>query len=289
VDIGTPVGTPLYVIGRPNPDSAFGGFADVFCSIPSSDDTRGYAAYVKTPDFPDIEFVYYHLKPLSCASGRLNTGSKFAETGSSGNVTGPHLHFETKLRGDWSKLDFREERFEPKRWQVQWTLEGKEPSKDSAPTVASSEVEAFLLAIRHAEGTNSKKAYTTMFTGKQFSDLSKHPEQVNCTIGPDGKDLCSAAAGAYQYMPKTWARISKKINAADFSPENQERGAVELLKERGAFKLIQEGKIETAFTYVCEEWASVSCYTHKTKGAYPNQAVKPISELMEVYRKALKK
>ena len=49
--------------------------------------------------------------------------------------------------------------------------------------------------------------------------------------------------------------------------------------------LIEKGEISTAFTKVCEEWASVSCDKNSIEGAYPNQAVKPISELMKVYKK----
>lgn len=283
VDIGTPVGTPLYVIGRPKAGSAFTGYADVFCSLPMANDARGYAAYVKSADFPDIEFVYYHLKANSCTSGRLEPGTKFAETGDTGNSTGPHLHFGTKLRGDWTKADFRDEWFEPKRWHVQWTLEGREPSKE--PVVATPNVKAFLGAIRYAEGTDHADGYRTIFTGAKFDDFSKHPDTVKCAIGPEGKEICSAAAGAYQYMPDTWAWVSKEINAKDFSPENQERGAIALLKKRGVLDLIEKGEISTAFTKVCEEWASVSCDKNSIEGAYPNQAVKPISELMKVYKK----
>jgi muramidase (phage lysozyme) len=283
VDIGVPTGTPLYIIGKPNPSSSFSGFAEVFCSLPMGDDARGFAAYVKSPDFPNVEFVYYHLKPYSCTSGRLDAGSKFAETGNSGNSTGPHLHFGTRLRGDWAKFDFREEHFEPKRWQVQWTLSGKEPSKE--PVVATPNVKAFLGVIRHAEGTDHSEGYKAIFTGAKFDDFSKHPNTVKCS-GEGEKKVCSAAAGAYQYMPDTWAWVSKEINAKDFSPENQERGAIALLKQRGVLSLIEEGKIEDALIGVCKEWASVSCDKEKVVGGLgKNQAVKPISELMEVYKK----
>ena len=159
VDIGTPVGTPLYVIGKPNPSSSFSGFAEVFCSLPMGDDARGFAAYVKSPDFPNVEFVYYHLKPYSCTSGRLNAGSKFAETGNSGNSTGPHLHFGTRLRGDWTKFDFREEYFDPKRWQVQWTLEGNSPT--TTLKSGKSVIERLRGAIAGQESNHNPKAVNT--------------------------------------------------------------------------------------------------------------------------------
>ena len=84
-------------------------------------------------------------------------------------------------------------------------------------------------------------------------------------------------------MPDTWKRVSKGINAIDFSPANQDRGAIFLIKDRGAYDLAKQGEIKKTFFNLCEEWASLPCFEGDTKGAY-NQAVKPIEKLMEVYK-----
>jgi len=280
VDIATPEGTPLYVIGKPKSGSAFGGIADVFCTVPSAEDARGQAAFVKSVDFPDIEFVYYHLKV--CSGGRLDPGMKFGETGNTGNTDGPHLHFGVRIKGDWLKADFKEEYIEPMTGFVRWTLEGKEPQKQSEVIAVSSDIKPLLDTIRFAEGTDKEDGYQTMFSGAKFTDFSKHPDIVNTTVF-NGKPLRSAAAGAYQFMPKTWERVSKGINAIDFSPANQDRGAIFLIKERGAYNLAKQGDIKKTFFELCEEWASLPCYEGDKKGAY-NQAVKPIEDLMTVYK-----
>ncbi len=48
--------------------------------------------------------------------------------------------------------------------------------------------------IKAGEGTTGDKGYTTMFTGAQFSDFSKHPELLQRS-----GNLESDAAGAYQF------------------------------------------------------------------------------------------
>lgn len=273
VDLGTPIGTPVYAIGKSGSTSSFqDGFVDVACPFNPFNPPEGLAAYVTSPLLPEYEIQLFHLN--ECYSGRHPVGSMIAKSGNSGASTGPHLHIGVKFKG---------ELIDPPRGFVLWLLQGKEPTK--APTVASPNVKAFLEAIRYAEGTNKPEGYQTIFTGAKFNDFSKHPDTVKCAIGLSGEKICSAAAGAYQYMPDTWAWVSKEINAKDFSPENQDRGAIALLKKRGVLDLIEKGEISTAFTKVCEEWASISCDKNSVIGAYPNQAVKPIGELMEVYKK----
>jgi muramidase (phage lysozyme) len=273
VDIATPTGTPIYAIGKSGSKSAFqDGFVDVACPFNPFNPPEGLAAYVTSPLLPEYEIQLFHLN--ECYAGRHPVGSTIAKTGNSGASTGEHLHVGVKFKG---------ELIDPPRGFVLWLLQGKEPVK--APTVTTPKIKAFLDTIRYAEGTDNPEGYKTIFTGEKFNDFSKHPDRVECSIAPTGNKLCSAAAGAYQYMPDTWERVSKKINAKDFSPENQERGAIELLKERGALKLIEQGRIEDALIKVCGEWASISCDKHSTVGAYPDQAVKPISELAQIYKK----
>lgn len=274
VDLDTPIGTPLYAIGKEDSASKFqDGFVDVACPFNPFNPPEGMAAYVTSPLLPEYEIELFHLN--ECYSGRHPVGSMIAKSGNSGASTGPHLHVGVKFRG---------QHIDPPKGFVLWLLQGKEPV--APPIIKTPRVKAFLETIRYAEGTEGDKGYSTIFSGATFSDFSKHPDTVKC-IGKDKNKQCSAAAGAYQYMPFTWEWVAKDINANDFSPENQERGAVHLLKKRGVLKLIEEGYIEDAFVGVCKEWASVSCEKNSVKGAYPKQAVKSIEELMKVYKKKL--
>jgi lysozyme len=283
VDLATPEGTPLYVIGSVENKDGFTGYGDVFCDNNLfGANKEGTAAYVKVPNYPGVEFVYWHLKPNTCASGKLAVGSKFAETGNSGNSEGAHLHFGVRVVGDWVKLNFKSEWQHPTTGVLRWSLEGKKPERTAITTVPS-DLKPLLDTIRYAEGTDKEDGYKTIFSGAKFDDFSKHPDKVYSTIF-DGKTLASAAAGAYQYMPDTWNRVSKAINAIDFSPANQDRGAIFLIKERGALELAKQGQIKQSIFKLCKEWASLPCHENDTKGAY-DQAVKPIGELMAVYEK----
>lgn len=271
VDVSTPEGTPIYAIGTPKNFFDVGKIFDneIIYTECSEDPEGGTIATVTSSLLKDYKFIFMHLK--SCNPGGKTTGAIIATTGNSGNsTTGAHLHFEVELKG---------KRIDPPSGFLRWALEGKEPTVNVAVT---DDLKPFLDTIRYAEGTDSPEGYQTIFSGAKFTDFSKHPDTVYSTIF-NGKTLRSAAAGAYQFMPDTWERVSKSINAINFSPANQDRGAIFLIKERGAYDLAKQGKIKQAFFTLCEEWASLPCYEGDTKGAY-NQAVKPIDRLMEVYR-----
>ncbi len=153
IDLATPEGTPLYVIGNVESKDGFTGYGDVFCDNNLfGTNKEGVAAYVKVPNFPDLEFVYWHLK--SCISGRLAVGSKFAETGNTGNSSGAHLHFGVRVVGDWAALNFKSEWQHPTTGVLRWSLEGKEPQK----VANKSTVEKLRNAIAGQESNHDSKA-----------------------------------------------------------------------------------------------------------------------------------
>jgi muramidase (phage lysozyme) len=70
-----------------------------------------------------------------------------------------------------------------------------------------------------------------MFTGARFPDFSDHPRLIQFIPG-----LASDAAGRYQFLSTTW----DGLRLGDFSPkQNQDHGAVELIRQRGALQLIE--------------------------------------------------
>lgn len=138
-------------------------------------------------------------------------------------------------------------------------------------------VQAFLKMIRYAEGTSGVNGYKTLFGGKLFNDYSKHPNvKVPFFNRATGKQDYSTAAGAYQFLYKTWIALQVKLGLPDFSPNSQDLAAIEKIRERGALDLVIAGKFEQAVQKVSKEWASMP-------GAGYAQPEKKIAQLKQVY------
>ena len=129
-------------------------------------------------------------------------------------------------------------------------------TKTTAPTSGQSDGwSRWSKLIRAGEGTSGDKGYTTMFTGSQFSDTSKHPRQINRS-----GDLSSDAAGAYQFLSTTWDGAKNALGLTDFSPASQEKAGKYLAQKRGL-------AVDTVFTdkqsflkeldKIAPEWASM--------------------------------
>ncbi|HLO50935.1 MAG TPA: glycoside hydrolase family 104 protein [Kamptonema sp.] len=115
---------------------------------------------------------------------------------------------------------------------------------------------AFLDTIAVAEGTDSPNGYRTQYTGTKFSSFRDHPREVKCGRRY-GKMLCSDAAGRYQFLSPTWDRFVKKIRIKNFTPANQDRAALELIREKGALEDIEAGRFEIAVSKVARVWPSL--------------------------------
>lgn len=109
-------------------------------------------------------------------------------------------------------------------------------------------IKSFLDLIGKSEGAD----YNVLFGGSKFTDFSKHPNKV-ISAG----NYNSTAAGKYQFLYGTWTGIAKRLNLKDFSPTSQDLAAIQLLKDRGAYNLILEGKISEAIYLCSKEWASM--------------------------------
>ena len=142
---------------------------------------------------------------------------------------------------------------------------------------------ALLNTIRYAEGTwkdGQDKGYQIMYGGGQFQDLSRHPERVIV------KRYSSAAAGAYQFLPKTWKGVAKELRLASFEPRNQDQAALHLVERRGALNEIdQQGLTKDAMAKLAPEWASFP--TKAGRSAY-GQPVKSHQELASFYSSNLR-
>ena len=134
-------------------------------------------------------------------------------------------------------------------------------------------VNAFLYMIRSCEhrfptDVVNDDCYQIFYGGTRFADLSDHPVitgELAPVALPDHlckaaglKSPCySTAAGAYQFIRPTWARLRNKLGLDDFGFASQDRAALELLDESGVLSLIEEGEIESAIRKASKIWASL--------------------------------
>ncbi len=150
-------------------------------------------------------------------------------------------------------------------------------NKDEGICECEARVRAFMRMLRKGEGTGGEKGYTTQYSGKQFTDLSTHPEEV-ITAG----SYSSSAAGAYQVMRYTWWWINgekltkenkkagvyekehdyiKKYNIPSFDQESQDEICVILFRhkqKKDFLDLIVDNKPKEAMEkYGSYEWASL--------------------------------
>jgi muramidase (phage lysozyme) len=129
-------------------------------------------------------------------------------------------------------------------------------------TLQNPNVQAFLALIRHCEGAN----YTTLFGGGIVEQTDDHP-RIAVTRALGGKMITSTAAGAYQFLSRTWDECVKALGLTDFSPPNQDRAALYLIERRRALPAVMQGDWTTALERCNREWASLpgSPYGQPTK------------------------
>jgi muramidase (phage lysozyme) len=134
-------------------------------------------------------------------------------------------------------------------------------------------VNAFLYMIRSCEhrfptDVVNDDCYEIFYGGTRFADLSDHPVITGelapvplpdhmCKAAGLKSPCYSTAAGAYQFIRPTWARLRNKLGLDDFGFASQDRAALELLDESGVLSLIEEGEIESAIRKASKIWASL--------------------------------
>ncbi|MFM7086014.1 MAG: endolysin [Cyanobium sp.] len=145
------------------------------------------------------------------------------------------------------------------------------------------ERQALLNTIRYAEGTwkdGHPIGYQVMFGGGIFQSLDRHPDRVVYS-----SRYASAAAGAYQFMPFTWAMIRQHLPLSDFRPEAQDQGALFLIERRGALHLADSGQFTPQLAAkLAPEWAS---FPTLRGSSYYGQPVKRFADLRRFYQENL--
>jgi muramidase (phage lysozyme) len=108
--------------------------------------------------------------------------------------------------------------------------------------------------IAFAEGTRGRgqDGYNVEFTYVYFNDCTRHPRQLQRSGG-----LSSDAAGRYQFLSTTW----DGLGYATFTPDNQDRGAMKLVRGRGASvpndRSMTATELGNVLDRISHEWASL--------------------------------
>lgn len=136
-------------------------------------------------------------------------------------------------------------------------------------------VQAFLRVIRQGESSQDDNAYRTIFGGKLFDVPPwEHPNELVRLNG-----LQSTAAGAYQFLARTWYSLVKQYKFPDFSPSSQDQAAVALIAGRGALNDVIAGRLDAAIRKCAKEWASLPGSPY----GQPTQTLKDCREVFAAY------
>lgn len=130
------------------------------------------------------------------------------------------------------------------------------------------QIRAALDTIAWAEGAD----YNTLYGGGTFSG-NQHP---NRSITAGG--YTSTAAGRYQFLTSTW----RSLGLPDFSPRNQDIGALMLMERRGGLDEVLAGNFEAALRSgaLGREWASLPFSPY-------GQTNRTVAQVMNYYNGAL--
>lgn len=123
-----------------------------------------------------------------------------------------------------------------------------------------SNLQAFLSTIAFSEGTdNGRQAtkdhgYDVLVGGGLFSSYKDHPRVL---VALPKLGIKSTAAGRYQILARFYDHYKVQLGLQDFSPDSQDKIAIQLIRECKALGDIEAGRIEEALTKCRSRWASL--------------------------------
>jgi muramidase (phage lysozyme) len=138
----------------------------------------------------------------------------------------------------------------------------------------SGNLRAFLRMIREGESGQTEAAYRTIVGGGQVSDLTDHPRQ---RVYIEALRVWSTAAGAYQFLARTWDGCVRALGLTDFQAQSQDAAAVYLIRGRRALDDVLAGRVQEAIRKCAREWASLP-------GSPYGQPVMTMQRALDVYR-----
>lgn len=178
---------------------------------------------------------------------------------------------------------------------AEWTM--ATATDDDDALYADARVQAFLYMIRSCEHLASDVAsgadYQTFYGGSRFDDLSDHPVitgekegvvlpyEVCISAGFVSGNCVSTAAGAYQFIKRTWSELRNiQPRLPDFSQQSQDIAAVRLLRAIDVIEPLLSDDIQTAIKKASARWASLPFST-------ANQRPKPLNYALSKYNEYL--
>lgn len=142
---------------------------------------------------------------------------------------------------------------------------------------------AFLDLIAWSEGTDNgsqptrDQGYDVVVGGGLFSSYTDHPRRL---VDLPALGIKSTAAGRYQILSRYWDHYRDSLGlVGGFTPENQDRIALQLISECRALNDIRAGRIEQAIHKCRSRWASLP-------GAGYGQHEHKVEPLLAAYSKA---
>ncbi len=156
-------------------------------------------------------------------------------------------------------------------------------------------IRALMRMISTSEATD-RQPYSVIYGGSHAENLRRHPEQcIRITSGPNINN-CSTAAGRYQMINTTWAKMSKKYHPEpdcvlfvfqcdySFEPQYQDKVVHAWLSDEKAWKmdipqLLKDGDLEKVRRRLSSTWTSLG-YGVETNTVTP--------KLAGIYQKLLK-
>ncbi len=115
---------------------------------------------------------------------------------------------------------------------------------------------AFLDMLAHSEGTSriadSDDGYRVLVGGALFDNYADHPRRL-IEVRPG---LKSTAAGRYQLLGRYFDHYKALLGLTGFTPAEQDRIAIQQIKEFKALPMIEAGLFDVAVNAVKNIWAS---------------------------------
>ena len=127
---------------------------------------------------------------------------------------------------------------------------------------------AVLDMIAWIEGTStvasSDNGYNVMIGSRLFRSYAQHPGRSAYL-----RQVDSDASGRYQFLSSTWRRLAARHGYNDFGPINQDKGAIQLIRGRGAYEDVLAGNWPKVLDKISCEWASIP--RSNGRGCHPGQ------------------
>lgn len=147
-----------------------------------------------------------------------------------------------------------------------------EPSDMTDPAaIADANLAAFLETLKVAEGN---AGYNTLFGYGTFDSYERHPN-----VRVPFRDTYSTAAGPYQINWPTYRDFAARLGLSDFTPETQDRIAVEIIRSEGALDDVYAGRFTDAIAKLGGRWASLP-------SSPADQPTRSLDSLLAVFLKA---